>query len=60
MSKMSLKERISKTTVANVVAGLCVIGALAFFMYTGNTDGVTFLAGAGVGYLFKEIKERTP
>lgn len=56
---MSLKELISKTTVANVVSAVCVVGALAFFMYTKNTDGVTFLAGAGVGYLFKEIKERT-
>jgi len=54
---MSLKETISKTTVANVVSGICVVGALAYAFYTKDTKLITFLAGAGVGYLFKTIKE---
>jgi len=52
---MSLKELLSKATVASVVAGICVVGGLLFAIATRNVDLVTFLAGAGVGYLFKTV-----
>ena len=54
---MSLREMISKTTIANIVSGICVVGTLIYAFYTKDTKLITFLAGAGVGYLFKTIKE---
>jgi hypothetical protein len=56
MRKMSLKDLIPKTTVANLVAAFCVVSAMTYFIYTKDTNGVMFLAGAGVGYLLKEVK----
>jgi hypothetical protein len=49
---MSLKETITRTTVANITSAILVIAGIAYFIYTKNTDGVMFLAGSGVGYLF--------
>ena len=55
---MGFKEMVSKTTIANLVAGACVIGALGYFIAIRHTDGVVFLAGSGIGYLFKILKEK--
>jgi len=41
-----------KTTIANVVSAACTLAALAFFIATKNTDGVMFVGGAAIGYLF--------
>jgi len=55
MSK-SFSDIISKTTVANVVAAFVVCAGIIYAVYTQNTDLVNFLTGAGIGYLFKEVK----
>jgi len=55
MSK-SFSDIISKTTVANVVAAFIVCAGIIYAVYTQNTDLVNFLTGAGIGYLFKEVK----
>jgi len=55
---LGLSEVIRKATVANIVAAVLVVGGMAYAFYTSNTDLVTFLAGAGVGYLFKRWAER--
>jgi hypothetical protein len=52
---MSLRDLISKTTIANIVAAVIVIGGLAYAFWQRNTDLIYFLAGAGVGYLFKGV-----
>lgn len=41
-----------KTNVANMVAGVVIVGALAWAMYTGNAEMLKVLAYAGIGYLF--------
>ena len=53
---MSIKDAISKATVATVVAGFLAISGMVYFMLTKNTDSVLFAAGAAIGWLFKEIK----
>ena len=50
---MSLKEIISRTSMANIVAGILIIVAGAYAFYTKDTKLMTFLAGVSVGYLFK-------
>ena len=54
---MSVKELIERTSLANIVAGTCILVGLAYFFVTKNTDGMLFLTGCGTGWLFKEIKE---
>jgi len=49
---MSLKELISKTSIANVVAGAVIILGGIYAYVTKNTNLMTFLVGAAVGYLF--------
>jgi hypothetical protein len=41
-----------KTITASIVAGVCVIGGLVYGALTNNTQLVTSIAMAGVGYLF--------
>lgn len=53
MIKTSLKEVISKTSMANIVAGVLIILAGAYAFYTKDTKLMTFLSGVAVGYLFK-------
>lgn len=47
---------LSKTTVANVVAAFVVCTGIIYAVYTKNTELVGILTGAGIGYLFKEVK----
>ncbi|RLG77362.1 MAG: hypothetical protein DRO12_02480 [Thermoprotei archaeon] len=54
----SLLDNIKRTTMANVVAAILVVAGMIYAIYTNNTDLVTFLAGAGVGYLFKRWTEQ--
>jgi len=49
---LSFRDLVSKSSVANVVSAIIAVGSLIYFIYTGNTDGVLFLAGAAIGYLF--------
>lgn len=50
---MSLKEFLSKTSIANIVAGFAYVVAVVYAFKTNNTDLMSFLAGAAIGYLFK-------
>jgi hypothetical protein len=43
-----------RTTIGNVVAGVILLGGLAFAAYVQDSKLITFLVGAGVGYLFKQ------
>lgn len=54
---VSLKETISKTTMATIVSAIIVLAGIAYFIWIRNTDGVMFVTGAGIGYLFKELKK---
>ena len=51
---MGIRERISKASVANVVAGTGVILGLLWGMYSGNRELVSFIVGACVTYLLKK------
>ena len=55
---MSLRERIGRSTVANAVAGFLVVAGMAYFIAINDAKGVMFLTGTGVGWLFKEVKDR--
>jgi len=54
---MVFKELIERTTLANIVAAFLVVTGMLFFMDIVNEDAVLFLAGAGVGWLLKEVKK---
>ena len=43
---------LKRTTLANVVSAFCIIASLLYFIYVRNTDGVVFLVGSAVGYLY--------
>lgn len=43
---------LKRTTLANVVSAFCIIISLLYFVYVKNTDGVVFLVGSAVGYLY--------
>jgi len=55
---LGFSELIKRATIANIVSAILVVAGMAYAFYTSNTDLVTFLAGAGVGYLFKRWAER--
>jgi len=54
---MSLKEYLNRTTVANVVAGFLAVMGMLYFVATQNTDGVMFVTGTALGWLYKEVKK---
>jgi len=43
--------------VANIISAIIVVGGLAYGVYTRNNDLVSFIVGAGVGYLLKRKGE---
>jgi len=47
---------IKRSSVASVTTGTVVVGAFIYAALTENTDLITFLAGAAIGYLLKEVK----
>jgi len=42
----------TKTTLANVISGVCIILGMGYFICTKNTEGVMFIVGGCIGYLF--------
>lgn len=54
---MSFREFLSKTSIANIVAGASIILGLVYAFYIRDTNLMTFIVGAGVGYLFS-VKKR--
>jgi hypothetical protein len=55
--EFSLKELINRTSLANLVAAFLVIAGMLYAVYYQNTDFVVYLAGAGCGWLLKELKD---
>jgi len=55
---VSIKEYLNKTTIANVVAGFLAVSGMIYFIATKNTDGVMFVTGTALGWLYKEVKQR--
>jgi len=53
----SLKVQVTKSTVANLVAAFCVVAGMLYCVWIRNDSGVLALAGAGTGFLLKEIKQ---
>jgi hypothetical protein len=47
-----ISSLLSRTTIASVVAAIVILAATGYAIYTRDTNLVTFLAGAGIGYLF--------
>ena len=54
---MSMRELIDKATTANVVAGISILAGLYYLGTQGNIEGVTFIVGGAIGYLFGQKKE---
>lgn len=54
---MSISELVSRATLANIVAAILVLIGITYCWQTSNTDGVLLLTGAGIGWLFKEVKQ---
>jgi len=54
---MVVTEIIGRTTMANIVASFLAIMGMIYAIYTNDVKLVTFLAGAGVGWLLKEVKK---
>lgn len=54
----SFREIVTRTTVANLVAAFLIIAGMLYSIATNDAKGVSFMAGAGIGWLFKEIKDR--
>ena len=51
-----IRELLTKTKLANIAAFICVVVSLGYFIAMKDPKGVMFLAGAGVGYLFKRTE----
>jgi len=56
LAEFSLKEWLSKGTLANLVAVIVVLSGTAYFIYVGDIDSIKWTAGFGLGWLFKELK----
>jgi len=49
---MSLREAISKASIANICAAAIIFASIAFAWKTNDAKLFTFLAGAAIGYFF--------
>jgi len=49
---LSFREVISKASVANIVAGIVILGAVFYGIYYQNVELIKSLALFGCGYLF--------
>jgi hypothetical protein len=45
-AKRGLASAVGRANMAIVVSAVCVLGGLAYAIWTNNTDLVTFIAGA--------------
>ncbi len=53
---MSLKDVISKTSIANVTAGIIILGGVYIAYKSGDAQLISFIVGAAIGYLFPKSK----
>ena len=51
---MDLIEWFKRTTLANVTAVLVTLAGLGYGVYSGNSELVAFVVGAGVTWLFDQ------
>jgi len=49
-----IKELLNRATIASICAGVLVLMAGIYAFYMKDTNLMTFLAGAGIGFLLKE------
>jgi hypothetical protein len=49
---MSIKEAITKTSIANICAAVGYVGGLGYAFYTSNAEMMFMLIGAAIGYLY--------
>jgi len=56
LAEWSIKNWLSKGTLANLVAVVIVLSGSAYFIYVGDIDSIKWTAGFGLGWLFKELK----
>jgi len=47
-----VKELLSRSSIANVVAGIVIVGALAYSLYYEDVEMLKYLAMFSAGYLF--------
>jgi len=47
-----LSDALTKTTTANVVAGIIIVGAVFHAIYRGDTEMLKYLAFTAAGYLY--------
>ena len=52
---MTLKEAISRSNLANIMAATLVAVGISYFVYKGDTENVKTLVLIGAGVLFKTI-----
>jgi len=50
---MSVKDIISRASVANVVAGVILIGTVVYCVFSGDVEVLKYLSAFAAGYLFK-------
>jgi len=55
---VSLKESLTKSTLANIAAFIIVVSGLGYAIYTKNTELVKSLLLFGLGYLFGRQAKR--
>jgi len=48
----SIREAISKVSIANICAAAIIFASIAFAWKTNDAKLFTFLAGAAIGYFF--------
>lgn len=46
--------KADRASMASVVAGICVLACLAWAFETNNSEMVSLILGASIGYLLKE------
>ena len=52
-----LKVLIRKTSLANIAAFTLIISGVVYCAVMGDLEGVKMFGAAGIGYLFKTVKE---
>jgi hypothetical protein len=55
---MSLKELISRASVANVTAAIILIGSVVYAVWTRDVEMLKYLAPFAAGYLFGRAAQR--
>jgi hypothetical protein len=55
MSSVTIKDLISRSSLANLIAGVIILVGAVYFVYTKDGDSLKWMVGLGLGWLLKEI-----